>query len=284
MTKRPTDGAQGDRTRAVGSNSGLVLVEPPCWFLLYMALLPCPGRAFDLFKDEQAQLIFDLKAVAGLFHSGESYAQVPGPPGHRTWQEGYAAYGVSGNYGVGSESRVYGAVSLLSSGTWGDGDAAGFTTGTERRTVVENAYIGWRSGDLMPALGSNGFDLSGGRQSYTIGDGFLVYGDAENFGEGFDELAAAGIAPGSLDRGGAYYLAGRQAFDKTLILRLGGKQGIRGQVFWLKSDNRAQAKTELAGVNLEYGSDRYGTLGLTYLKGLSVDEKFAEFLGSVSAR
>lgn len=247
--------------------------------LLSMALLPFTSGAFELVRDGRAELNADLEAALGLFRSGESYAQLPGTPGGRTWQEGYARYGLSGSYELGSESSFYGAVSLLSSGTWGDGDAAGFTIGTERRTALEDAYIGWRSGDLIAALGKDGLDLSAGRQTFMIGDGFLVYGDAESFGKGFDQLATAGIAPGSLDRGGAYYLAGRQAFDDTAILRLGGKQGARGDAFWLKSDNRAQAKTELAGLNLEYASERYGSLGLTYLRGLSVDQAFAEFLG-----
>ena len=36
---------------------------------------------------------------------------------------------------------------------------------------------------------------------------------------------------------------------------------------------------ELAGANLEYRSEAYGTVGVTYLEGLDVDDESAEFLG-----
>ncbi|MCO6061928.1 hypothetical protein NG726_35465, partial [Pseudomonas sp. MOB-449] len=84
---------------------------------------------------------------------------------------------------LGGAGSLYGALNLLSSGTWGDGDAAGFTLGSERMTDVEDAYLGWRSGDLFPALGENGVDLSFGRQNLSVGDGFLVNGDSLNFGD-----------------------------------------------------------------------------------------------------
>ena len=123
---------------------------------------------------------------------------------------------MSGSYALKSGSQVYGAARLISTATWGDGDAAGFTTGSESRTNFEDAFVGWKSGNAFSALGKNGIDISAGRQTYTIGNGFLVYGDALNFGKGFDQLA-----PQSLNRGGAYYLAARESFDQTAILRLG---------------------------------------------------------------
>ncbi|MCQ5134626.1 hypothetical protein NE541_16555, partial [Coprococcus eutactus] len=59
----------------------------------------------------------------------------------------------------------------------------------------------------------------------------------------------------NFDRGGAYYLAARKAFDRTAVLRLGGKQGWRGDLMWLKSDNHYQADTSLAVANLEHVTD-----------------------------
>ena len=107
--------------------------------------------------------------------------------------------------------------------------------GDERRTAVEDAYLGWRSGILFPALGEDGIDVSGGRQVVTLGDGFLIQGDPVNLGN--VDLGA------NFDRGGAYYLAARKAFDRTAVLRLGGSQGWRGDLMWLKSDNHYQADT-----------------------------------------
>ena len=232
------------------------------------------AHAYELYKTERAELNADLNAVFGVFHSEESYAQIRTSSGSQSWQEGFVKYGLSGSYALKSGTQVYGAARLISTASWGDGDAAGFTTGSESRTNFEDAFVGWKSGNAFSALGKNGIDISVGRQTYTIGSGFLVYGDALNFGKGFDQLA-----PHSLDRGGAYYLAARESFDNTAILRLGQSKNLRGDIFWLDSDNEGQAETKLAGVNAEYERSHYGTLGLTYLKGLSVNNRLAEFLG-----
>jgi len=232
-----------------------------------------PVHGYELYKSARVELDADVDATYAVLHSQESYAQVREFPGGQSWQEGFIKYGFSGHYLFESGTRVYGAARLISSATWGDGDAAGYTTGSERRTNFEDAYVGWKSGNLFAALGKDGVDISLGRQKYAIGSGFLVDGDAVNFGKGFDD-----IAPQSLDRGGAYYIAARESFDKTAIMRLGQSGGVHGDVFWLKSDNKAQARMELAGLNVEYEHKDFGTLGLTWLKGLSVDKQLAEFL------
>ena len=236
--------------------------------------------AHILYESDETLLNFDIEAALGVFNSQKAYNQVLiAEDASPTWQEGYAKYGLSAAHALDGAGSVYGAFNLLSSATRGDGDAGGFSTGKEEDTQVEDAYIGWTSGDLVPWLGEDGIDLSVGSQSFTIGDGFLINGDSLNFGEGFQPLADAGIAPSGLSRGGAYWLAARKAFDKTAILRLGGENGFHLDGFWLDSDNKAQAEMELAGANLEYRSETYGTLGVTYLKGLDVDDESAEFLG-----
>ena len=239
-----------------------------------------PVGAHTLYEGGDTVLAFDFEAAAGIFNSQNAYAQVlRTEDASPTWLEGYAKYGLSAVHTLDGAGSVYGAFNLLSSATRGDGDAAGFTTGKEEDTQIEDAYIGWRSGDLVPWLGENGIDLSFGSQSFIIGDGFLINGDSLNFGEGFKPLADADIAPSGLSRGGAYWLAARKAFDETAILRLGGETGVHVDGFWLDSDNQAQAGMELAGVNLEYRDATYGTVGLTYIEGLDVDDEAARFLG-----
>jgi len=241
---------------------------------LSLALAACslgislPGHAYELYNHDGTVLNADLEAVLGLMHSEESYELGFGnrSAGSSSWREGYIKYGLSGSQSLGSAGTAYAAFSLVSSGTWGDGDAAGFSLGSERMTDIEDAYLGWRSGDLFPALGENGVDLSAGRQKVVVGDGFLINGDALNFGD--VDLGA------DYDRGGAYYIAARKAFGQTAVLRLGGEQGLRGDLMWLKSDNRAQAETELAIATLEHVAEP-GTLGLTWIRGLDVNERFA---------
>jgi hypothetical protein len=246
------------------------MLRSPLFRLSTLALLigaTAQVGAYELYADDDTHLNADLEAVFGLFHSQENYAITGSKTeGSSSWREGYVKYGISFDQGLAGAGTGYGKFNLLSSGTWGDGDAAGFTDGSERTTKIEDAYLGWRSGQLFEALGEDGVDFSFGRQNVMIGDGFLINGDALNLGKG--------LADGEFNRGGAYWLAARKAFDQTAILRLGGKDGLRGDLMWLKSDNRAQAKTEMLVGNLEHVSEA-GTLGLTAIDIRNIDEEFA---------
>lgn len=230
-----------------------------------------PALGYDLYAENGHELNFDLEAIVGTFHSQENYLFDTDRNG-ASWQEGYIKYGLSGHYGQTSGSTLFGAVNLLSSATWGDGDAGGFTSGDERETDIEDAYLGWRSGNLLPALGENGLELSYGRQNVTIGDGFLINGDALNLGDNFND----GVL--HFDRGGVYWIAARKAFDRAAVARIGGAEGLRTDLLWLESDNKGQAETEMGGFNAEYVSDT-GTFGLLYLEGLDVNDRYASALG-----
>lgn len=138
------------------------------------------AHAYGFYKSGRTELNADLNAVFGFFHSQESYAQVRTSSGSQSWQEGFVKYGLSGSYAFKSGNQVYGAARLISTASWDDGDAAGFTTGSEGRTNFEDAYVGWKSGNTFSVLGKDGIDISVGRQKYTIGNGFLIYGDALN--------------------------------------------------------------------------------------------------------
>lgn len=221
------------------------------------------AQAIELYADDESHLNADILAVYGLFNSRKNYDATPGGS---TWREGFIKYGISGDQRLAGNGSAYGALSWVSSATWGDGDAAGNTDGTERTTKLEDAYLGWRSGELFPLLGKDGVDASFGRQVVKLGRGFLINDDGPNLGKG--------PADGALNRGGAYYLAARHAFDRTAVLRLGGERGVHASVLWLKSDNRAQAETELAAGTLDY-TTAAGTLGLTWIHGLGVTEQWA---------
>lgn len=231
-----------------------------------LAAASAHSAAYTLYRDEQRHLDASLEAVFGLFHSQERYAMAHDTPGSSSWREGYVKYGLGAGQRLGDAGELYGAFALLSSGTWGDGDAAGFSDGSERTTKIEDAYLGWKSATLFPALGKDGLEVSFGKQMVTVGDGFLIQGDSLNMGHG--------LADGEFNRGGAYYLAARKSFDRTAIVRLGGQQGWRGDLMWLESDNRAQARTHLQVATLEHVSDA-GTVGLTFIKTRDVDEAYA---------
>lgn len=230
------------------------------------------AQAYELYADDDTTVTGNFLAVYGMFNSRKNY---DGTRGGSSWREGFIKYGLSIDQTLGAMGSVYGTANLVSSGTWGDGDAAGLSDGSERTTKFDEAFAGWRSGDLFPALGKDGVDLSYGRQVITLGDGFIINDDGLNLGKG--------VADGEFNRGGAYYLAARHAFDKTAVLRLGGQEGVHGSLMWIKSDNRAQANTEMAAGTLQY-SAAPGTLGLTYIHGIDVDDRYAsEFQNSAKA-
>lgn len=238
-----------------------------CASTLALLLSGAHAHAYELYGDGDSHLNATLEAVFGLFHSQENYAPSGRlSQGSSAWREGYFKYGLSFDKDLAGKGTAYGAANMLSSGTWGDGDAAGFSDGSERRTQFEDVYLGWRSGKVFEALGDDGVDLSFGRQNIVVGDGFLINGDALNMGKG--------LADGDYNRGGAYYLAARKAFDQTAVLRLGGKQGWRSDLMWLKSDNSAQAKTEMYVGTLEHVTPE-GTVGLTYIDSTEIDMQYA---------
>lgn len=229
--------------------------------------LAAPAAAYELYQEGNDLLNADVTAVFGVMHSHYNY---DGRPGGTSWREGFVKYGLSGQtdkLGSGSAGTVYGGLSFVSSGTWGNGDAGGMTNGSERRTSIEDAFLGWRSADLFPALGKDGLDVSAGRQVVKVGRGFLINDDGLNAGNA--------LGGGGLSRGGAYYIAARHSFANTAVLRLGGQEGLHGSAMWLKSDNRAQARTEMGVGTLEYTAAP-GTLGLTYIHGIDVDARYAD--------
>ncbi|XEG75285.1 hypothetical protein QA447_13970 [Pseudomonas sp. abacavir_1] len=225
--------------------------------------LTSQANALELYADDDTHLNADVLAVYGWLNSRKNY---DGTSGGSTWREGFIKYGLSADQGLGSAGTAYGAFSLVSSGTWGDGDAAGNTDGSERTTKIEDAYLGWRSAGMFPALGQDGLDVSFGRQVVKLGSGFIINDDGPNLGRG--------PADGKLNRGGAYYIAARHAFDRTAVVRIGGQDGLHGSLQWLKSDNRAQAETELAAGTLDYTA-KPGTLGLTWVHGIDVVDQWA---------
>jgi hypothetical protein len=167
-------------------------------------LLSAPAsQAYELYNHNGTTLNANLEALFGIFHSDESFNQFGNrQPGSSNWREGYVKYGLSASQAIADSGALYGAFSLLSSATWGDGDAAGFTQGDERRTAIEDLYLGWRSGSLFPALGEDGIDISGGRQLVTLGDGFLIQGDPVNAGNVDLGANSTGAAPTTWPRAG----------------------------------------------------------------------------------
>lgn len=223
-----------------------------------------PAQALELLKTETSKIDLNTELMLSAISSEHTYAILYEEDKRVTWQEGYLKTGFIGSntYKAG---EFFAAVSLVASMTGGDGDAAGFTTGEENTTELEDLLLGWRN---------DFFEISAGRQSFTVGDGWLMNGDALNLGKGFDAVPGAP----DFDRGGAYWLAARKSFENTAIISVGGESKWRSDLFYLESGNPAQAKMHLSGLNVEHVMEN-GTIAAMYLHGLSVSENEASFLG-----
>ncbi|MBE0435150.1 MAG: alginate export family protein [Methylomicrobium sp.] len=170
--------------------------------------------------------------------------------GDASWVEAWAKPGLDFEFKHDSIGAIYGGVSGVFALTRGDGDAGGFTRGDEEAIDLENYYLGWRYSI---------FDISVGGQRFQVGDGFLIIDG--NFDMGSD---------------GTFWSTPRFAFDNTAILKI-NSDPVRADLFWLRGDEN-QGHTEIAGINLEYVDQDYGTLATTYFRTIDIDRGFNEVL------
>jgi hypothetical protein len=184
----------------------------------------------------------------------------------RTWFEAWAAPSISFEYllddaptYLSKSSSLYGTFSLMGTATLGQGDAVAGTSTTSLQPSYlwpENAFIGWKSGGLLPDLGDDAIDISVGNQPLTIGDGLVINGAVTN---AFQRAA--------------FYTSPRAAFQKTAILRLDPSELIplRGTFFHLEDvSNQSllkgldQPKSALLGGSIDWHGDarpdKLGTL------------------------
>jgi hypothetical protein len=164
------------------------------------------------------------------------------------WFEGFVRPALTAVYALPSSSEIYGKVSVAGERTYGSvpddfgEDVSSFGP--------EDLSIGWRSGDALPALGSNALDFVFGRTQYQLGHGLLL----------FDGAAEGG------SRGG-YWTNARQAFELAAIGRF--KSGAHTvETFYLDKDELKEADTgsRLAGANYEYSFGPESSIGATYMK------------------
>ena len=162
--------------------------------------------------------------------------QRDGTPGGRqaNWQELYLKPGVAMQYGLGEQHLFDAGMSVAATHTFGDGDAGGYTRGSDGQVAVEQAFLGVRQGDWSLRLGN---------QDYQVGSGFIVMdGNLDLFGEG------------------DYWLGPRTAFHDGALL--GYQHGaISAQAFSLAASYRLQGDYRLQGANLDWRLADSATLG-----------------------
>jgi hypothetical protein len=162
--------------------------------------------------------------------------------GTRQWFEYFVKPAVGLEYDTKGSGVLYGLLSVIGAGTRGDAANPSGTAARPDRARLEDAAFGWKSGDLLFLdFGENAIDVSAGNQTFSVGDGFMI----------FD-----GTADGN--RRGAIVVGPRLAFEKTAIVRINA-QPVRADLFRLQAvvDQKLMSETdgphtELYGANIEW--------------------------------
>jgi len=165
--------------------------------------------------------------------------------GHPAWTEWFLMPEVKAALDTERFGSFYGDVSGQLSATGGDGDPS-LTSTTYGRPVMfglENLYGGWKSGKLIEGLDENAIDLSGGRQSFRVADGFLISNGVTNQGQR-----------------GMFWTQSRTAFAETGLVKL-ATGPVRSDIFYLENVSANgvmpagmidSAKTKVLGANVEW--------------------------------
>ena len=239
-------------------------------FFLVMSFNACADSELVKGKYGELSVTLDLKTAA-FAESNPWFGQAHDNIGDAAnfWWEGSAEAGVQGTLNFFGGTELYGAYSYLYALTAGH-DASGLSNGLNNPGAgdTEKAYAGWRSGSLFPTLGKNATDISGGRQNYHIGSGFLIY---------------TGSANGRSQ--GAYWIAPRQAFKETVIGRFNSGP-VKVEVFHLgfHAAREFNSAGSTNGVNLEYSFTSKNTIGFTYLHTYNTDNHAADGLDVFDGR
>ena len=193
---------------------------------------------------------------------------------------GWAEFGLvpalDGQYSLGKNGTLSARLSGVYSTTQLGMDYAGsnFIDGETKKPedfTLEDAYVRWTSGDLVPSLGKDAIELSAGAQQYAVGSGFL-------FGNGGSDGG---------NRGG-YWLGLRTASELTGIARLRTGEFF-GETVYFRTDDRGGDHTNGVGANAEYDFGKLldieqMKLGLGYWNLFNSDNERRDGLNVVNVR
>ena len=156
----------------------------------------------------------------------------PAGAGHDDWIETYLHYGLYGITPLSQTTYVYGGLSAITAGSYGQ---ELFTDETRTYTGVEDAYVGFITGRTDEVGNRLAFNVSAGRQRFTLANAFLIANTAFN---GNERAALQANARWSAD----LVVLGQFVWNNT-----------KAEAFWVDPDELPvlDTGTTIAGVNLE---------------------------------
>lgn len=163
---------------------------------------------------------------------------------------------LNGSVALGGGHEAYGALSAGLSQTL---DADPFDNQNEGTIRFENASLGLRGSTEAGWR----YDLSLGRQPFTLGTGMLLTAGSSNGGSWGDAASAP-----------------RKSWGRSLIARL-GHSDLTGQVFMLEPSELPESRTDtrVQGASIEWARDDTGKVGLAWF---TVPKSNAVYPGSLA--
>jgi hypothetical protein len=251
QARRTPDVAKLEPSIGFGTRNGLVLsvtvtlAEPAVNGAARGRL--ASGQGFPVLYDKDGTYIrAKVEAMAMAYSNVDAWfgrpdAMLAGNPlvkgtpagrGATAWLEGYVHTGLSGITPVTDSLYVYGAASIMATGSSG---RELFTDETRFHAAVEDAYAGFIVGRTTGSGNRYGLNFSAGRQRFLLADGFLIAGNA---GNGHDRAALQANA-----RWAADMVVQAQLFYNDAKL----------EAFYVDPDELpvVDSRTRIAGLNIE---------------------------------
>jgi hypothetical protein len=162
-----------------------------------------------------------------------------------SWEESIMRPGIEGKYTFADYEKIYGRFDVVQANTFGGVDAGGTNAklGSVSNLHREDTYVGWRSGTLFSSLDEDFLDISFGRQSYVVGNGFLFRTEG---GVGYDRAA--------------YWIGMRRDADYAGIVRM-RQGGWSIDLLYLRADDIAQSNTRAGGITIDYAFKKIWNIG-----------------------
>lgn len=202
----------------------------------------------------------------GAMLNGNPLVQgTPAGKGYDDWMEGYLHYGLYGITPVTENLYVYGGLSAISSGSAGQ---ELFTDETRGYTFFEDAYAGIITGQTDEKGNRLAFNLSAGRQRFTLANAFLIANTAAN---GEERAALQANA--------------RWAADMVALAQV-AYNDTRLELFYVDPDELPEidSGTKLGGANLESRAIDGLMIGASYLTALESDFSYFGPTGLIGTR
>lgn len=202
-----------------------------------------------------------------LMLNGNPLAKNPAGKGFTGWLEGWASGGLYGITTLSTKHNMYlyGGVSYIESLSFGQ---ELFTNKSRTYGAIEDAFIGFMGTKGYASGNRFTYNLSFGRQQFSVGNGFIIRNTASNG----DNRAALQLNP----RWAADYLGLASARYNNILL----------QVFQLDPDelNIVDSKTIIRGFNAEWGDGYSNQIGIMILDVPQSDFKYYTPTGDVLGR